>query len=79
MAWHSLNFTDGEAKSKVRAVNSEIRMPKRLVQNSVAAEVTRLKLYGFLRIWSLLTSAATVLREALMSLFYSNGAILEGS
>ena len=48
---------------------------RRLFQNSVAAEVTRLKLYGFLRIWSLPTSlrikcyarqasAATVLKEA---------------
>ena len=39
----------------------------RLLQNSVAAEVTRLKPHDFLRIWSLLMSAAAVLKEALMT------------
>ena len=38
----------------------------RLFQNPVAAEVTRLKLQEFQRIWSLLTSAATVLKEVLL-------------
>jgi hypothetical protein len=37
---------------------------ERFFQNRVAAEVTRLKLEEFQRIWSLLTSAATVLKKA---------------
>ncbi len=39
----------------------------RLVQNPVAAEVTRLKLQECQRIWNLLTSAATVLKEVRMN------------
>jgi hypothetical protein len=43
----------------------------RFVQNSVAAEVTRLKLLWFRRKWSLLSSAATVLKNDRISEIYT--------